>query len=129
MFKKISLVTIGIAIAFSVSACGKSTPAPSTTNAPSGNTGNTTTTQPTSTAGTGTTTVDASAVYKQNCVSCHGVDLGGAVGPNLQKVGSRLSIDQIGSVIANGRNAMPAFKDRLKVEEIDALAVWLAAKK
>jgi mono/diheme cytochrome c family protein len=129
MFKKIGLVSIGLALALSVSACGKSTPAPSVTNAPTGNTGNTTTTQPTSTAGAGTTTVDASAVYKQNCVSCHGVDLGGAVGPNLQNVGSRLSVDQIATVIANGRNAMPAFKDRLKTEEIDALSVWLAAKK
>jgi mono/diheme cytochrome c family protein len=129
MFKKIGIVSIGLALAVSVSACGRSNnpaPSPSTTNAPPGNT---TTTQPTAAPGAGTTTVDAATVYKQNCVSCHGVDLSGAVGPNLQNVGARLSVDQIASTITNGRNAMPAFKGKLKTEEIDALSVWLAAKK
>jgi cytochrome c551 len=128
MFKKISFVMVVMALALSVSACGSKNPAPSTTNSP---TGTTMTTQPTSSAGAGagTTTVDAATVYKQNCVSCHGVDLGGAVGPNLQNVGSRLSADQIANTIADGRNAMPSFKSKLKSDEINALSVWLSAKK
>jgi cytochrome c551 len=134
MFKKISMVTIGLALVLSVSACGRGTPAPTTTNAPPasaapGSAAPGSAAPPTSTAGAGTTTADAATVFKQNCVSCHGVDLGGGVGPNLQNVGSRLSADQIATTIADGRNAMPSFKAKLKSTEINALSVWLAAKK
>jgi cytochrome c551 len=71
------------------------------------------------------------AIYKQNCISCHGGTLEGRVGPatNLQKVGSRLSKEQIVKQITNGGNGMPAFGSKLKPEETDALAEWLAGKK
>jgi cytochrome c551 len=79
----------------------------------------------------GAATVDAQAIYKKNCVSCHGDNLEGKVGPNsnIAKVGSRLQADQIAAVIANGRGGMPSFKGRLQDAEIGALADWLAAKK
>jgi cytochrome c551 len=69
--------------------------------------------------------------YKQNCISCHGGTLEGRVGPatNLQKVGSRLSKERIAKQITNGGNGMPAFGSKLKPEEADALAEWLAGKK
>lgn len=73
--------------------------------------------------------VNAEAIYKSNCVTCHGADLSGAVGPNLQKVGARLSKDQISATIANGGAGMPAFKNTLKDSEIAALADWLSTKK
>lgn len=79
----------------------------------------------------GTATVNVETVYKQNCASCHGANLEGRAGPNsnLQKVGSRLSKDQIAAQIANGGNGMMAFKGKLQDNEIGALADWLAAKK
>ncbi|OXM84981.1 cytochrome C [Paenibacillus rigui] len=71
------------------------------------------------------------ALYKQTCLSCHGNNLEGKVGPttNLQKIGSKLSKDQIAKQITNGGNGMPGFGSKLKPEEVDALAAWLAAKK
>lgn len=71
------------------------------------------------------------AVYKANCVSCHGSDLQGRVGPNtnLQQVGSRMSEQDIVQQLQQGDESMPAFKDRLTEEEIAGLAAWLAGKK
>jgi len=70
-------------------------------------------------------------VYKQNCLSCHGGNLEGRVGPktNLQKTGSRLNEEQIAKQITNGGNGMPSFGAKLKPEEVSALAAWLAGKK
>jgi mono/diheme cytochrome c family protein len=71
----------------------------------------------------------AAALFKQSCTSCHGVDLEGDFGPNLQKIGSTLTKAQIAAQITNGGDAMPSFKKSLKAEEIQTLATWLAAKK
>jgi cytochrome c551 len=74
---------------------------------------------------------DAEAIFKKNCVSCHGDNLEGRVGPNsnISKVGAKLGRDDIAAVITNGRGGMPSFKGRLQDNEIGALADWLAAKK
>lgn len=74
---------------------------------------------------------DTAAVYKANCVSCHGTDLQGRMGPgtNLQKVGARMNEGQIAAQIANGGSGMPAQKGKLSQDEIAALAAWLAQKK
>ncbi|MGO4547635.1 cytochrome c [Paenibacillus sp. 2TAB23] len=74
-------------------------------------------------------TAEAESLYGKNCVSCHAVDLGGGVGPNLQHVGAEMSADQITTQISNGGNGMPAYKGQLKDEEIAALASWLAGHK
>lgn len=70
---------------------------------------------------------DAEKVYGQYCAACHNADLSGGVGPELKTVGSRLSKDEIATVLKDGRNAMPA--GLIKGEELDAVAEWLAAKK
>ena len=77
--------------------------------------------------GGGDTAASAEQIYKQNCASCHGQDLSGGVGPNLQKVGSKYSKEQIKEIIANGRGAMPA--GIIKGEDADKVAEWLASKK
>ncbi|MCR8636364.1 c-type cytochrome [Paenibacillus radicis (ex Xue et al. 2023)] len=71
------------------------------------------------------------SVYKQSCLSCHGNSLEGRVGPktNLQKAGGHLTKEQITKQITGGGNGMPGFGGKLKPEEIDALASWLAEKK
>ncbi len=71
------------------------------------------------------------ALYRSHCLSCHGNDLTGNMGAatNIRQVGSRLDRDAIRQRIAQGGDLMPAFADKLKEEEIDALADWLAALK
>lgn len=71
----------------------------------------------------------AEAVIKANCISCHGDQLQGGAGPNLQKVGAELSADQLFGIITKGKGMMPSFKDRLKEEEIANVAMYLSEKK
>ncbi|TBL72716.1 c-type cytochrome [Paenibacillus thalictri] len=118
---KKSFIGLTLLLAVSLSACGKST-APAPTPAPAN--------QGSGTAAGGTSSsVDAQAVFKQNCISCHGSNLEGGVGPNLQKIGGKYSKDQISTLVNSGKGAMPSFKGRLSDSEIGALADWLAAKK
>ncbi|MCP8967155.1 cytochrome c550 [Ectobacillus ponti] len=66
-------------------------------------------------------------IVKQNCTSCHGDQLQGAVGPNLQKVGAKLSKDDIQNVILKGRGNMPA--GLLPADQATKVADWLSKKK
>jgi len=79
----------------------------------------------------GTTTQTAAAkpedIVKQTCVSCHGDQLQGNIGPNLQKVGDKLSKEDIQGVILNGRGNMPA--GLLPAEQASKVAEWLSQKK
>jgi quinoprotein glucose dehydrogenase len=52
-----------------------------------------------------------SALYEQNCSSCHGPERKGSPPaiPSLIDVSSRLSGDEVASVIRNGRGRMPPF--------------------
>ena len=74
------------------------------------------------------TGVDAEKIFANNCASCHGNNLEGNVGPNLTKVGSKYSSEEIQEIIKNGKGQMPAgiLKED---EEIVAVADWLADKK
>ncbi|WP_040204188.1 cytochrome c551 [Neobacillus jeddahensis] len=71
---------------------------------------------------------DAQKIYDQKCSSCHGGDLKGAVGPDLTKVGSRYSKDEILDILKNGKSGgMPA--GLVSGDDADSIADWLAAKK
>ncbi|MFD2115407.1 c-type cytochrome [Paenibacillus yanchengensis] len=80
---------------------------------------------------------DVVSVYRNNCISCHGTDLQGRIGPgtNLQKIGARLSKEEISDTIANGvidangGYSMKPHKDKLTAEEMDRLSEWLSKKK
>lgn len=76
---------------------------------------------------TGTTKVDAEAVTKQKCISCHGGDLSGSVGPDLRKIGATLSEKQIKDVLKNGKGNMPG--GLVTGDELNAVAKWLSEKK
>ncbi len=78
--------------------------------------------------GSNTASVDAEAVYAQNCAACHGANLEGMSGPALTDVGARLSAEEIEGIIRNGKGAMPAnvIQDD---DEITAVSAWLAEKK
>lgn len=72
--------------------------------------------------------VGPAAHYQQHCASCHGVERFGMMGPALLPEGlERLRKAEAGKVISGGRPAtqMPAFKDVLKPDEIDALVQWI----
>ncbi|BDG45802.1 MULTISPECIES: cytochrome c551 [Parageobacillus] len=77
--------------------------------------------------GGGATASAAEEIFQQNCSSCHGKDLSGGAGPNLQKVGSKYSKDEIKKIIENGRGSMPA--GVIKGEDANKVAEWLASKK
>ncbi|WP_033828393.1 cytochrome c550 [Bacillus andreraoultii] len=66
-------------------------------------------------------------IYAQNCISCHGENYEGAMGPELKNVGERLSADEIKDVLQNGRGAMP--KGLVPAESIDAMTEWLSSLK
>jgi cytochrome c551 len=120
---KKSFACLILLLAFSLAACGKSnTTTPSATPETGAGTA-------TATDNRGATTVDAQSIYKQNCMSCHGNNMEGAIGPNLQKVGAKYNKDQIVTILTNGRGAMPSFKNKLSSDEIVSLADWLSAKK
>lgn len=74
---------------------------------------------------------ETAQVYKANCVSCHGSELQGRMGPstNLQQVGARMSAADIVRQIEEGEGSMPSFKERLTQEEITGLAEWLSGRK
>ncbi|MWC27960.1 c-type cytochrome [Paenibacillus sp. MMS18-CY102] len=116
--KKLAITALIVLMFAVVAACGKSDKdeTPSTPDT-------------TQNGGGETTAADAEKVYQANCIGCHATDLAGGVGPNLQKVGGKLSSDEIKTTIANGRGGMPAFKDKLSDTEITALSSWLAEHK
>jgi mono/diheme cytochrome c family protein len=65
-------------------------------------------------------------LYTQNCAGCHGENLQGRSGPNLQHVGSQLTTDKLSQQIAQGAAGMPAFKNKLDEAQITELATWLS---
>lgn len=67
-------------------------------------------------------------IYAQTCVSCHGDQLQGAVGPALKKVGSKYSEDEIKNILQNGKEGgMPG--GLVSGPQLEAVAKWLAEKK
>ncbi|GGI11114.1 cytochrome c550 [Gottfriedia solisilvae] len=67
-------------------------------------------------------------IYAQTCVSCHGDQLQGAVGPNLTKVGAKYSEEEIKAILQNGKEGgMPA--GLVSGAQLDAVSKWLSEKK
>jgi cytochrome c551 len=74
--------------------------------------------------------VSASAgekIYQQKCMSCHGEQLEGVVGPALKNVGAKYSEEDIENIIHEGRGQMPA--GVAEGNDAKSVAKWLAAKK
>jgi mono/diheme cytochrome c family protein len=68
--------------------------------------------------------VDGKKIYKQYCVTCHGVygDMGASGAANLTV--SKLKLNERIEVITNGRKAMASFKALLDKEKIKAVAQY-----
>ncbi|NDI35156.1 c-type cytochrome [Chengkuizengella sediminis] len=73
-------------------------------------------------------------IYQKNkCLSCHGTDLEGRMGPltNLQQIGARLEKEEIKNILLNGKEGthMPAYEGVLPEENINILSDWLSEMK
>jgi len=68
--------------------------------------------------------VDGEKIYKQYCVTCHGVygDMGASGAFNLTE--SKLTLEEKVNVITNGRNTMTPFKGLLSDAKIKAVAEY-----
>ncbi|MED3652015.1 PQQ-binding-like beta-propeller repeat protein [Heyndrickxia sporothermodurans] len=71
--------------------------------------------------------VNAEAIYKKSCASCHGGNLEGSVGPDISHVGRTMSEEDILNQIINGSGRMPG--NLVKGDQAKALAKWLSQKK
>ncbi|MFF2888606.1 c-type cytochrome [Paenibacillus sp. NPDC057967] len=74
--------------------------------------------------------IDAKAalqIYQSMCISCHGTELQGQIGPALAHVGTKMSKEELYRMIASGRRGMPAFEGRLSEDEIITMTTWLAS--
>ncbi len=74
--------------------------------------------------------ITESSDYKKNCAKCHGTNATGRhfAGPSLksEKASAATSAD-LADVISKGKGRMPAFKDKLTPDQINALAVEIKA--
>lgn len=68
--------------------------------------------------------VDGEKVYKQYCVTCHGVygDMGASGAANLTE--SKLTVEEKVNVVTNGRNTMTPFKGLLSEAKIKAVVEY-----
>lgn len=73
------------------------------------------------------TNLNAEAIYKKSCLSCHGQNLEGASGPVLEHVGSSMTEDELFDQIKYGSGRMPG--GLVNDAEAKALAKWLSQMK
>jgi putative heme-binding domain-containing protein len=64
--------------------------------------------------------------FETTCSTCHGLDGGGAMGPNIQGIPFRLGADAVTSIIQNGMSGgMPAFAGQLDAAQIQQMVGYL----
>jgi putative heme-binding domain-containing protein len=66
-------------------------------------------------------------LFGQRCSTCHGLDAGGAMGPNIQGLPFRLGADVVKGIIKNGMGGggMPAFAGQLDDTQIEQIVDYL----
>jgi outer membrane protein assembly factor BamB len=72
-------------------------------------------------------TAEGQQIYASMCATCHRADGSGGQGPALGDgvVAAKLTEAETLAVVSNGRNAMPAFEDRLTADELDAVVAYV----
>lgn len=65
--------------------------------------------------------------FETNCSACHGLDAGGAMGPNIQGIPFRLGADVVSGIIRDGQGGggMPAFGGQLSPARIRRIVAYL----
>lgn len=71
--------------------------------------------------------IDTEAIYQKNCISCHGDQYQGGVGPQLTGLSSKYEKADIEKILINGQGAMPG--GLVSPEEASAMAEWLLTLK
>ena len=122
------LLSVLAALALFVIACNSAANTNQTANTANNPTANTNTAQPTPTPDPIT---GARAIFAAECARCHGINGEGGTATVLKKQLKVPSLkkghaldhtdEQLAKIIADGHEAMPAFKDKLKPEEITSL--------
>ncbi len=82
-------------------------------------------------------TPDGAAIYKAKCAMCHGADGKGQTtigkAQKLRDLASedvqKLTDQQLGDMILNGKGKMPAYKGKLSTEEIKVLVGFIRTLK
>ena len=65
-------------------------------------------------------------IFEMTCSTCHGLDGGGAMGPNIQGLPFRLGVDAVANVIKNGMpGGMPPFGGQLDAAQIQQVVGYL----
>lgn len=64
-------------------------------------------------------------IYRKNCVTCHGVNGGGADGPSL--ISRELSPDEVASKVRAGGAGMRSFEGILTSEDIQLVSEYVAS--
>lgn len=65
------------------------------------------------------------ALYKQNCLPCHGEAGGGGMGPKLARNPILAQTDRFRATVSQGRGAMPPWGSVLQPQEIADIHAWL----
>jgi putative heme-binding domain-containing protein len=65
-------------------------------------------------------------IFETRCSTCHGLDGGGAMGPNIQAIPMRLGAPAVENVIKNGMSGgMPAFAGQVDEAQIQQIIAYL----
>jgi putative heme-binding domain-containing protein len=64
--------------------------------------------------------------FETTCSTCHGLDGGGAMGPNIQGIPFRLGAEAVTNIIKNGMSGgMPSFSGQLSAAQIQQVVGYL----
>jgi putative heme-binding domain-containing protein len=68
----------------------------------------------------------AKQAFETRCSTCHGLDGGGAMGPNIQGIPFRLGADVVANIVKNGLSGgMPAFAGQMSDAQIQQVVAYL----
>lgn len=73
------------------------------------------------------TQVDGEKVVMQKCISCHGDQLNNGSAPDISKIGTDKSEEEILKIVEDGQGSMPG--GLVSGDEAKAVAEWLATQK
>ncbi|QZT35475.1 cytochrome c [Caldalkalibacillus thermarum TA2.A1] len=68
---------------------------------------------------------EGEAVVQQSCVSCHGENLEGGMGPSLHGITEKYTREELYDILVNGIGSMPAGTARGHEEEVIAYLMTL----